>query len=373
LLAPDDVADLIQELGPEYREEILQSLDLQTRKEVTALLAYEEDEAGGLMSSRFIRLRPDMSVDEAISYLRMQAKTNVEFLYYAFVTEQDQTLVGVISFRELFTSPPHKKIRELMTTELVKIPVGLDQEEVAKIFVTSDLLALPVVDEWNHIKGIVTFDDIASVIQEEATEDIQKIGASESLDAPYMKTPFGELIRKRAPWLVMLFLGQTLTTSFMSFYENELEKAIVLALFVPLIISSGGNSGSQASTLIVRALALGEILLRDWWRVLMREVGVGAFLGFMLGLLGVLRIVLWPDSEGVYGEAYALIGVTVGASVLGCVLWGTISGSMLPFILKRFYLDPAAASAPFVATIVDVTGILIYFTVAGFILKGTVL
>jgi magnesium transporter len=346
---------------------------LQTRREVTALLAYSEDNAGGLMSSRFIRLRPDMSVDEAISYLRIQAKTQVETIYYAYVIDADQTLLGVVSFRELFSSQAHKKIRDVMKTDLIKIPVGLDQEEVAKIFSQNEFMAVPVVDEWDHIKGIVTFDDIAHVLEEEATEDIHKLGAVETLDAPYMKIGFFELVRKRAGWLIILFVGEMFTATAMGYFQHEIEKAVILALFIPLIISSGGNSGSQASTLIIRAMALGELRLRDWWRVLIRELAAGASLGLILGLVGMARIYFWPTRNTLYGEHYVIVAMTVGISVIGCVLWGTISGSMLPFILRTCKLDPATASAPFVATLVDVTGLIIYFTVASLIMAGTLL
>ncbi len=373
ILAPDDVADLIQDLGPSYKEEVLSLLDPQTRREVTALLAYAEDNAGGLMSSRFVRLRPDMSVDEAISYIRIQSKTHVETIYYAYVIEADQTLVGVVSFRELFSAAPHKKIREIMKTDLIKIPVSLDQEQIAKIFSQHNMMALPVIDEWDHIKGIVTFDDIANVLQEEATEDIQKLGAVEALDLPYMRTPFWEMIQKRAGWLVILFVGEMLTASAMGYFQMELEKAVVLAMFIPLIISSGGNSGSQASTLIIRALALGEIQLRDWLRIFLRELFSGLVLGLILGLVGLSRILLWPTREKLYGTHYDLIAVTVAMSVLGCVLWGTLSGSMLPLLLKKMGLDPATASAPFVATLVDVTGLVIYFSMAHLILSGALL
>jgi magnesium transporter len=370
LLAPDDIADIIQDLGPEYREEILGILDQQTRREVTALLAYAEDNAGGLMSSRFVRLRPDMSVDEAISYLRIQAKTQVETIYYAYVLDVDQTLLGVISFRELFSAQPHRKIRDMMKPDMIKIPVSLDQEQIAKIFAQQNLMALPVIDEWGHMKGIVTFDDIASVLQEEATEDIQKLGAVEALDLPYMRTPFLSMIQKRAGWLVVLFFGEMLTASAMGYFQHELERAVVLALFIPLIISSGGNSGSQASTLIIRALALGEIRLKDWSRVLGRELMSGAVLGLILGSVGMLRILLWPTRESLYGPSYELIAYTVAGSVMGVVLWGTVSGSMLPFVLKSLKFDPATASAPFVATVVDVTGIVIYFSLAHMLLSG---
>lgn len=373
MLAPDDVADLIQEMGTDSREPILELLDPQTRREVTALLAYSDDKAGGLMSSRFVRLRPDMSVDEAISYLRIQSKSQVETIYYTYVIDNDQTLLGVISFRELFAAPPHKKIRDMMKRDVVTIPVGLDQEHVAKIFNRAELMALPVVDEWNHIKGIVTFDDIASVVQEEATEDIHKLGAVETLDAPYMKISFFQMIRKRAGWLVILFVSEMFTTTAMGFFQKEIEKAWVLAIFIPLIISAGGNSGSQASTLIIRAIALGEIRLRDWWRILYRELVTGVFLGAILGLVALTRILLWPTRETLYGPHYVIVATTVSMSVLGCVLWGTISGSMLPFLLKSLRLDPATASAPFVATLVDVTGIVIYFTVASLMMSGVLL
>ena len=366
LLAPDDVADLIQELGPKYRDESLNLLDPQTRREVTALLAYAEDIAGGLMSSRFVRLRPDMSVDEAISYLRIQSKTQVETIYYAYVIDNDNTLMGVVSFRELFLAAPERMVKDIMKTDLVKVGVNEDQELIAKVFSQNELMAIPVIDEWNHMKGIVTFDDVQSVVQEEATEDIQKLGAVEALEAPYMKTSFLELIRKRAGWLTILFVSESFTTIAMTFFKDEIARAVVLTLFIPLIISSGGNSGSQASTLIIRAMALGEIRLRDWMRVLWREIFTGACLGFILGLLAFVRIYFFPASS--YGEQTNLLAWTVGTSILGVVLWGTISGSMLPFFLRRIRLDPATASAPFVATLVDVTGLVIYFSVASWIL-----
>ena len=373
LLAPDDVADLIQEMGTDHKEGILNLLDPQTRREVSALLAYAEDNAGGLMSSRFVRLRPDMTVDEAISYLRIQAKTQVETIYYAYVLAADQTLLGVVSFRELFSASPGKSVREIMTADILKIPVDLDQEQIGRIFSQQDRMALPVIDANGHMKGIVTFDDVATAIQEEATEDIHKLGGVESLDAPYMKISFREMVQKRATWLAILFVGEMLTATAMAYYQVEIERAVVLSMFIPLIISSGGNSGSQATTLIIRAMALGEIRLRDWWRILLKEIMIGTCLGAILGCIGLLRISLWPVAEQIYGPHYKMIAVTVATSVLGVVLWGTISGSMLPFILKKCRLDPASASAPFVATIVDVTGLIIYFTIASVFLKGILL
>jgi len=373
LLAPDDVADLIQELGQDFREEILGLLDPQTRREVTALLAYAEDNAGGLMSSRFARLRPDMTVDEAISYLRLQAKTQVETIYYAYVLSSTQTLLGVVSFRELFSAAPQKNVQDIMQTEVIRIPVDMDQEQIGRIFTQQNLMALPVIDPDGVMKGIVTFDDVATAIQREATEDIQKFGGLESLEAPYFKLSFQEMLRKRGGWLIVLFLGEMLTATAISFYQLEIERAVVLTFFLPLIIASGGNSGSQASTLIIRALALGEVRLKDWWRVFGKEIMMGICLGVLLGLVGLLRILFWPSSESLYGPHYVAIGFTVFFTLIFVVAYGTITGSMLPFLLKRFKFDPASASAPFVATLVDVMGLVIYFSIASLILKGTLL
>ncbi|WII73683.1 magnesium transporter [Bdellovibrio sp. 22V] len=373
LLAPDDVADLIQEMGLESKDDLLSLLDPQTKREVIALLAYAEDAAGGLMSSRFVRLRPDMTVDEAISYIRIQAKTHVETIYYAYVLDQDQKLLGVVSFRELFSAAPGKRIAEIMHTDVLKVPVEMDQEQIGRIFSQQDLMAVPVVDEQGIMKGIVTFDDVATAIQEEATEDIHKIGGVETLDAPYLKISMLEMIKKRGGWLLILFLGEMFTATAMAYYEDELAKAVVLSMFIPLIISSGGNSGSQASTLVIRAIALGEVRLRDWWRVLGREIMTGVCLGAALGAIGFIRIMLWPNRESLYTAHYMLVAGTVAASVVGVVLWGTISGSMLPFVLKKVGFDPASASAPAVATLVDVTGLVIYFTAAHIFLHGVLL
>jgi len=373
LLPPDDAADLIQ-AGPETaRERLLGLLDEPSRKEVNALLAYAEDAAGGLMSPRYARLRPDMTVDEAISYLRREARERLETIYYVYVLDEQQRLLGVVSFRELFAAQPQKRVREIMQTQLVTIREFQDQESVSRVFAQHDLMAIPVVDAENHIKGIVTLDDIVDVVQEEATEDIQKLGGTEALDEPYLKIAFTRMVRKRGVWLAALFLGEMLTATAMAYFEDEIARAVVLALFVPLIISSGGNSGSQASTLVIRAMALGEVKLRDWWRVIRREFATGVVLGTMLGLIGFLRITVWQRVSPVYGSHYLLVALTVFGSLIGVVTFGTLAGSLLPFVLRRIGLDPASASAPFVATLVDVTGLVIYFTVASVILRGTLL
>jgi magnesium transporter len=373
VLAPDDAADVIQETPPEERDGLLTLLDDTTHTEVIALLAYAEDAAGGLMNPRYARVRPEMSVNEAISYLRRQARERIETIYYVYVLNAQQQLLGVVSFRELFAAFGEQQVRDVMHTDLVMVTEEMDQEALSLLFAQHDLMALPVVDAAGRMKGIVTVDDIVDVVQEEATEDIQKIGGMEALDAPYLQIGFAQMVRKRAGWLSALFLGEMLTATAMGYYEDEIARAVVLALFIPLIISSGGNSGSQASTLAIRAMALDEVRLRDWWRVVRREIAAGVVLGAILGAIGLSRILLWPTRTQIYGEHYLLIGFTVASSLIGVVLFGTVAGSMLPFLLRRLGFDPASASAPFVATLVDVTGLIIYFTMANIILHGVLL
>jgi magnesium transporter len=372
MLAPDDAADLIQHTPEEERSGLLGLLDENTRSEVSALLAYEEDEAGGLMNPRFARLRPEMTAIEAISYLRRQGE-HVRTIYYGYVLDGEQHLLGIMALRELFTADENKTVRDLMRTKFISASEEMDQEALAALFAQHHLLAIPVVDTDGRMKGIVTVDDIVHAVEQEATEDIQKIGGTEALDEPYLEISFFRLIKKRAAWLAVLFLGEMLTATAMGHFEEEIARAVVLALFVPLIISSGGNSGSQAATLVVRALAVRELRLRDWWRVVRREFAAGLCLGTILGTIGLTRILIWQAVGNTYGEHYLLVAATVACSLVGVVMWGTLAGSMLPFILRRFGLDPASASAPFVATLVDVTGLVIYFTVASVILRGTLL
>jgi magnesium transporter len=373
MLPLDDMADLIQQLPDELKDPSIALLDPDSRREIHGLLAYADDDAGGLMTPHFIRMRPDMEVGVAIRYLRAYSRHHEQTIYYTYVVDSDQKLLGIISFRELLLSLPNRMLHEIMKTDFVSVLDTMDQEEVAKVFSAHQLSAIPVVDAEGRVKGVVTYDDIADAIAREATEDIQKIGGMEALDLPYWKTDFVTIVRKRAGWLTILFVGQMFTATAMAHYEGEIERAIVLALFIPLIISSGGNTGSQASTLIIRAMALSEVKVKDWWRVLFRESGVGLTLGLILGALGLLRIVAWPGSADAYGPHYVLVAYTVAASLVGVVIWGATIGSMLPFLLRRFGLDPASASAPFVATVVDVTGLVIYFTVAQLILSGTLI
>ena len=368
LPAPDDAADVIQEAGPEWREELLALLDEPTRKEVIALLAYKEDEAGGLMNPRFARLRPDTTVDVAISYLRKQAPSDVQ-MYYAYVLDREQHLLGVVSLRQLFNADPGKLVQEVMTTkDLVFVTPETDQKEVSTVVRDSRLLAVPVLEADRRMVGIVTVDDIVDVVEERASRDIQNLGGMEALDAPYMHSSVREMVRKRAGWLAILFVGEMFTATAMSFFEEEIAKAVVLALFLPLIISSGGNSGSQATSLIIQAMALGDVKLRDWFRVIRRELISGLALGVILGAIGVARILAWQELFGTYGTQAPILALTIFFALIGVVAFGTIAGSMLPFILGRCGLNPASASAPFVATLVDVTGLVIYFTIASFIM-----
>jgi magnesium transporter len=371
-LAPDDATDLIQELPEELRADVLNLVDETGRREIIALLSYREDEAGGLMSPRFARVRPDMLVAEAIRYVRQQAQF-VEPIHYVYVLDSRQKLLGVLSLRQLFVSPAEKKISDVMETEMVTVPAEMDQENVSRMFTQNRFVALPVVDAEGGMKGVVTVDDILDVSEEEATEDIQKLGGMEALDAPYPEVPLFQMIRKRVFWLMLLFVGEMFTTSAMGFFEADLSKAVVLSLFLPLIISSGGNSGSQATSLIIRAMSLQEIRLADWWRVFVRESFTGVALGICLAILGFTRIMVWPNRETLFTKYYEQIAIVVAVSVVCVVSFGSIVGAMLPFILRRVKLDPAIASAPLVATLVDVSGLVIYFQVARIFLTGSLL
>jgi magnesium transporter len=372
LLAPDDAADVVQLCPDDHRIELLSHLDDLARREVNALLAYKEDQAGGLMSPRFARVRPESTVDEAIAYLRRQTG-QVETVYYAYALDDAQRIAGVVTFRDLFVADRNTKVQDIMRRDFIAVTEEMDQEAIVDLFSTYHLLAIPVVDRDGRMHGIVTVDDIVDVVREEAGEDLQKVGGTEALDAPYLDIGFWRLTKKRGGWLAILFIGEMLTATAMAFFEHEIAQAVVLALFVPLIISSGGNSGSQAATLVIQAMALGEVRLRDWFRVIRRELFAGLVLGTLLAAIGGARILIWQAIWHRYGEHYHLLALTVSLSLVGVVLFGTIAGSMLPFILRRLRFDPASASAPFVATLVDVTGLIIYFSVAAVVLRGSLL
>lgn len=371
VLPPDDIADIVQEAPEHAQQDLLNLLDAEARAEAAGLLAYDEEHAGGLMTPRYVRLRVDMTIGQAIDFLRHEHET-AELIYYAYAVDEEDRLLGVVSFRELVLSPPGKRVRDIMTTAVVTVLDTMDQEEVSRVFAREDLYCLPVVDAEGHMKGIVTADDIVDVVEEEATEDMQKLGGSSALDAPYLQSRLRELIQKRVGWLILLLVLGFVTVDLMSRYQQQMSTLADLALlgfFVPLIISCGGNSGSQASTLVVRAMALGEVSLRDWWRVFRREVLVGLGLGVLMGIVGLGAAMVWNLLTHRLGDEHVRIASAVAAGIVCVALWGTLAGATLPFLLRRVNADPASASAPLVATIVDATGLVLYFTVAGTIVR----
>jgi magnesium transporter len=372
MMSDDDRVELLEEAPPAAVRKLLTLLPPDQRALAVRALGYPEKSVGRLMTPDFVDLDADMTVEQALARVRKVGLVK-ETIYTCYITDAAQHLLGVLSLRALVTAEPSARLRDLMNTNVVSVSTTTDQEKAAQMVKHYDLIALPVVDGENRLVGIVTFDDLMEIAEEEATEDIQKIGGVEALQEPYMTASFATLAKKRARWLVVLFFGEMLTASAMGHFEHQITRAVVLALFVPLIISSGGNSGSQAATLVIRAMAVGEVKLRDWWRVIRREALCGLLLGSVLGGIGVLRVTVWQRMFGIYGEHWFLVALTVGLSLIGVVLWGTVSGSMLPFILRRFGIDPATSSAPFVATLVDVTGLVIYFTVAAALLSGTLL
>ena len=370
LLPGDEAADLLQAVDEELRPGLLGLLDRSMRAEVEALLIYRDDVAGGKMNPRYARVSPDMTAQQALAYLRFQAAEQIPLISYIYIVTADDRLVGVVSFRELILTPPSRPIREVMTTPVVSVHEDLDQEGLAQVLSRNSILAVPVVDDEGRMKGVISIDDVLDVVREEATEDIQKMGGLQAIDTPYLQTGLFEMLRKRGGWLALLFVGEMLTASAMGYYEKELATAVVLAVFLPMIISSGGNSGSQATTLVIRAMALGEVGGREYLRVARREVLVGLALGLLLGVIGAVRIGAWQYFFGSYGADFVPLLLTVSAALVGVVAWGTIAGCSLPFVLRRAGFDPASASAPFVATAVDVTGLIIYFTLAKLILLG---
>jgi magnesium transporter len=374
-MSPDDRADVLDELEEERAEEILAAIPAAERQETERLLAFDPDTAGGLMTTQFVSVNAEMSVEQALALVRQTARAGRhEAMYAIYVTDSYARLRGVISLRELLASPEGSLVGDQAWSEVVSVPVTAAGEEVARLTSNYDLVALPVVDETNKLVGVITVDDVIDVIQEEQTEDVQKLGGMEALDEPYMQIGFWTMIRKRAGWLSILFVGSLLTATAIEHFQLELSKALLLMSFIPMIISSGGNSGSQATSLIIRAMALNEIRLRDWWRVAGREITSGLALGTILGFLGVIRVVLWQRMGWTdFGPYYLRVGMTVGLALIGVVTFGSTMGAMLPFLLRRVGLDPASASAPFVATLVDVTGLMIYFYAAIVLLRGTLL
>jgi len=371
-MSPDDRTALLEELPGTTAKRLIQLLSAEERKIARTLLGYPENSVGRLMTPDYLTVKQEWTVSQTLDHIR-EYGADSETLNVLYVIDEKGRLIDDIKIREIILSLPEKKIRELMDENFIALNVHDDQEQAVEVFKKYDRVVLPVVDSHVILIGIVTVDDVLDVAEEEATEDIQKLGGVEALEEPYSTMPFFSMIKKRVVWLTVLFVGEMLTASAMGFFEDEIARAVVLTLFIPLIISSGGNSGSQAATLVIRAIALGEITLKDWWRIMKREILSGLTLGLILGAIGFLRIFLWSYFSNIFGEHWIPIGLTVGFSLIGVVLWGTLSGSMLPFLLKRLGLDPATSSAPFVATLVDVTGLVIYFTFAILLLSGTLL
>ena len=372
-MSPDDRTALLEEMPSAAARQLIKLLTPEERRIATSLLGYPEGSVGRLMTPDFIAVNEDWTVQQVLDYVRTYGHDS-ETLNLVYVVDERGKLIDDVRMREFLLRPLTTKVSEIRDENFAALKVNDSQEEALNVFRKYDRVALPVVDSNGVLVGIVTSDDMLDVAEEEATEDIQKLGGLEALDEPYTTIPFLRMVKKRATWLIVLFLGEMLTATAMQGYNGEIEKAAILAMFLPLIISSGGNSGSQATTLVIRAMALGELRLRDWWRVVRKELLSGFSLGLILGTIGFFRISLWQYLHIFdYGNYHWLIALTVGAALIGVVLWGTLSGAMLPFLLRRLGLDPATSSAPFVATLVDVTGLVIYFNVALFILRGTLL
>jgi len=368
-LPPDDRTAFFGELHGDAVKALIVHLSPADRKEALVLLGYQEDSVGRLMTPDYIAVKKSWDVNRVLAHIRQYGK-NSETIDVIYVLGDRGVLLDDIRIREILLVDPSTKISELMDGRLIALKATDPQEEAINVFRMNNRTALPVTDDHDVLLGIVTVDDILWIANEEYTEDIQKIGGTEALDEPYLDISLLKLVKKRVGWLIVLFLGEMLTATAMGYFQSEIEKAVVLALFIPLIISSGGNSGSQASTLIIQAMALGEITVADWWRVMRREIISGLMLGLALGVIGFLRIAVWSEFSTIYGPHWVLVATTVGVSLTGVVLWGSLAGSMLPLLLKKLGADPATSSAPFVATLVDVTGLIIYFSIAVIIMSN---
>ncbi len=372
-LPSDDRTAFLEELPNEVVRELIRLLNPEERKITLALLGYPEGSVGRLMTTDYLSVEENWSTQDVLDHIRKYGKDS-ETIDVIYVINKQGQLIDDVRIREFLLAPPEKMVTELVDGRFIALNAMDDQESANQVFKMNNRVALPVIDNHNIMLGIVTIDDVLWVANEEFSEDMQKMGGTEALDEPYLEIPILKLFKKRVVWLIVLFIGEMLTATAMGYYENEIKRAVILALFIPLIISSGGNSGSQASTLIIQAMAVGEIKLADWWRVMRREIISGLLLGTVLGIIGFSRIVVWsqffPD---IYGPYYVFVGLAVGFSLLGVVLLGTLTGSMLPILLKKMGADPAVSSAPFVATLVDVTGLVIYFSCAYLFLKGLLL
>jgi magnesium transporter len=371
-LSPDDRTAFLEELPTAVVNQIIKLLSPEERILTLKLLGYPEDSVGRLMTPDYLAIKKEWTVQQVLDFVRKHGSDR-ETVSVIYVIDDRGVLLDDLKIREFLFAPLDAHVTDLMDGQFITLSAFENEGQAIEVFRKYERVALPVVDREGILLGIVTIDDILNIVSEETTEDIQKMGGMEALEAPYMLTPFIELMKKRTGWLVLLFLGEMLTASALGYFEQEISKAVVLALFLPLIISSGGNSGSQASTLIIRAMSLREVAIKDWLKVMKRELLSGVFLGTVLGTIGFLRVVSWSAFSSIYGPHWFLVALTVYCSLIGVVLWGTLMGSMLPFILRRLGFDPATSSAPFVATFVDVTGVILYFSIAIIILEGTLL
>ncbi|MFI5344016.1 MAG: magnesium transporter [Chlamydiales bacterium] len=371
-MPPDDRTALFEELPRLVADVYIKLLPNGERRLAIALLGYPEDSVGRLMTTDYIAVKPDWSVEQVLDYIRAYGHDS-ETISVIYIIDDKGALIDDVRIREFLFVSKDDKVNQITDKKFVALSVLDSAEKAINVFKQYDRTALPAIDEEGILKGIVTIDDILRIASEINTDKMQKVGGTEALDEPYMEIPFLKLMHKRAHWLVLLFIGEMFTATAMGFFEAEIEKAVVLALFLPLIISSGGNAGSQSSTLIIRAMALGEVKLSDWWRIMKKEILSGLFLGSVLGLIGFARVTIWSAVSSIYGVHWLLVALTISLSLIGVVLWGSLTGSMLPFMLRSVGFDPATASAPLVATLVDVTGIVIYFLMAMWILKGSLL
>lgn len=371
-MPPDDRTSFFGELKGDVVKRLITLLTPEERKEALSLLGYPEDSVGRLMTPDYITVKKHWTIHRVLEHIRRygSASETIDVLY---VIDSDGRLIDDIRIKDILLAPPDSLVGELIDNRLISLNANDPQEDAITVFRMNNRVALPVVDEQGIMLGIVTIDDILWVANEEYTEDMQRFGGTEALDEPYLDVSIWHLVKKRAGWLIVLFLGQLLTASVIGHFESQLASAIVLFALMPLIMSSGGNSGSQASTLIIQAMALGEVTIADWWRVMRREIITGLILGIILGALGFVRIATWQLFADTYGDYWIPIALVISFSLVGVVLWGSLTGSMLPFVLRKLGADPASSSAPFVSTLVDVTGLIIYFTIATLILKGVLL
>ncbi|WP_185859216.1 magnesium transporter [Blattabacterium cuenoti] len=373
-LSVEDRFSFLEKIPKNLLKDLIKYLNPEEKIKTLVSLGYPENSIGCLMIPYYLSVQKTCRVQEILDSLRKEVK-NRDMIEIVYIVDQKGKLVDDIKIRDFLLVDPNTKVSDLMDNQYTyALNLKDTEEEASKIFSLNNRVSLPVIDDQNFLLGIVTVSDILLILNENYREYLQKIGGMEALNQSYLNEPLYRLIKKRAGWLILLFIGEMLTTTVMQEFSSFIEKAVVLALFIPLVVSSGGNSGAQAASLIIQAMALGEVKIKDWWIVMRREIICGFFLGSILGLTGFIRVIAWHKINLFnYGPHWILVGLTVFLSLIGVVLWGTLSGSMLPFIIKKFRGDPASSSVPFVATLVDVIGLIIYFSMSYILLRGTLL